>query len=120
MTNLHILYDLLSLFVLKYQVNYFKNFHLYLDEIDKFLDGKQTPKGESGRMINLKKDVRLLLQVHDELVYEIKDTIIKSVAPEIQSIMENIIDPKKISGVVCTANISVGDNWGEMKSVVGI
>ncbi|HEY0221137.1 MAG TPA: DNA polymerase, partial [Candidatus Paceibacterota bacterium] len=75
---------------------------LAMIEIDKFLIKK-----------DLKKDVRLLLQVHDELVYEVKEGIVKSVAPEIQNIMESIIDPKKTKGVICTAESSYGDNWAE-------
>ncbi len=65
----------------------------------------------------IKKDARLLLQVHDELVYEIKENLVESAAPEIKKIMENVIDPKKTSGVVCSANASAGDNWGEMEKI---
>ncbi len=79
---------------------------LAMIEIDRFLSHK-----------NLKKDVKLLLQVHDELVYEIKESIVDSVSPEIKSMMQDVIDPKKIHGVVCVADVSVGDNWGEMKKV---
>src|SRR3989344_1087485 len=79
---------------------------LAMIEIDKFLESK-----------NLKNDVNLLLQVHDELVYEVKESIVDSVVPEIKKIMENIIDPKKIEGIVCVANASVGDNWVEMETV---
>jgi DNA polymerase-1 len=76
-------------------------------EIDKFLTAK-----------NLKKDVRLLLQVHDELVYEVKDNIVKSIAPEIQKMMQGVIDPKKIHGIVCEADASYGDNWAETKEIL--
>ena len=62
-------------------------------------------------------DVRLLLQVHDELVYEIKSGLVESIAPEIQKIMENIIPPKKISGVKCVVNISAGDNWADLEKI---
>ncbi|MFZ2522039.1 MAG: DNA polymerase [Minisyncoccia bacterium] len=79
---------------------------LAMIEIDKFLIRK-----------NLKQDVRLLLQVHDELVYEIKENLIKSISTEIQKIMENIIDPKKVSGIVCKTNAYEGDNWGELKLI---
>lgn len=65
----------------------------------------------------LEKDVRLLLQVHDELVYEIKDNIVDSVAPEIKKIMQNVIDPKKTKGVSIVANASVGENWMETKEI---
>ncbi len=79
---------------------------LAMIKIDKFLKEK-----------NIKEDTRLLLQVHDELVYEIKENLIASVAPEIKKIMENIIPPKEIFGVVCLADASAGDNWGEMKKI---
>jgi len=61
---------------------------LAMIEIDKFLSGKQSLEASSGRMTNLKNDVRLLLQVHDELVYEIKENLVASFAPEIKKMME--------------------------------
>lgn len=79
---------------------------LAMIEIDKFLIKK-----------DLKKDARLLLQVHDELVYEVRENIVSSLSPEIKKIMENIIDPKKTSGVVCVAEASVGDNWTETNKI---
>jgi DNA polymerase-1 len=66
---------------------------------------------------NLKNDVRLLLQVHDELVYEVKSNIIETISPEIRKIMENVIDHKKTSGVICTADASEGINWGDLKKI---
>jgi DNA polymerase-1 len=90
---------------------------LAMIEIDKFLSGKQSLEASSGRMTNLKNDVRLLLQVHDELVYEIKENLVASFAPEIKKMMENVISPKETNGVVCVAESSVGDNWGEMKEI---
>lgn len=66
---------------------------------------------------NLESDVRLLLQVHDELVYEVKENIVKAVAPEIKKIMQNVIDPKKTHGVTLATNASVGDNWMETKEI---
>lgn len=75
-------------------------------QVDKFLKQK-----------GLEGDVRLLLQVHDELVYEIKENIVESVAPEIKKIMQNVIDPKKTKGVTLSANASFGDNWTETKEI---
>jgi DNA polymerase-1 len=66
---------------------------------------------------NLEGDVRLLLQVHDELVYEVKENIVKAVAPEIKKIMQNVIDPKKTHGVTLATNASVGDNWMETEEI---
>ncbi|MFZ2523486.1 MAG: DNA polymerase [Minisyncoccia bacterium] len=79
---------------------------LAMIEIDNFLIKK-----------DLKKDVRLLLQVHDELVYEIKENIIGSVSSEIRRIMEGTIDPKKTAGIVCKTNAYEGDNWGELQEI---
>jgi len=63
----------------------------------------------------LEKDVYPLLQVHDELVYEIKKGKEKEVAAEIEKIMESVIDPKDTKGVVLKAAAHTGDNWGELK-----
>jgi DNA polymerase I len=58
--------------------------------------------------------VYLLMQVHDELVYEIAESAVAAVAPRIREIMESVIDPKEVSGIICKTDISVGDNWEEM------
>jgi DNA polymerase-1 len=62
-------------------------------------------------------DAHLLLQVHDELVYEIKEDKVKDLAPKIKKIMESVIDPKEIQGVVLRSEMAVGDNWGEMEKL---
>ncbi|MBY0385480.1 hypothetical protein K2X05_10000, partial [bacterium] len=59
----------------------------------------------------------LLMQVHDELVYEVEEGLVEKIAPVIKNIMESVIDPKKTEGVVCVANASVGSNWAEMKTI---
>ncbi len=61
--------------------------------------------------------IHLLLQVHDELVYEVEKDVVEKITPAIKQLMENVIDPKKTSGVVCVANASVGDNWSHMSSL---
>lgn len=65
----------------------------------------------------LEEDARLLLQVHDELVYEIKADLVDTLIPKIKAIMEGVIDPKETRGVVCVADVSVGDDWGSMARV---
>jgi DNA polymerase-1 len=64
---------------------------------------------------NLLGKVNLLLQVHDELVYEMPEEMIKEISPQIKNIMENVVDTKQTKGVICQAEYKVGDNWGEMK-----
>ena len=80
---------------------------LAMIEVDQFLEKN-----------NMKKDVRLLLQVHDELVYEVEESLVESIAPKIKDIMQSVINPKEISGIVCVVESSVGDNWGEMEKLL--
>jgi DNA polymerase I len=66
---------------------------------------------------NFENDAYLILQVHDELVYEIKENKAEKIGGEIKKIMESIIDPKDIKGITLKANKSIGKNWGELKSL---
>ncbi len=66
---------------------------------------------------NLGKDVYLLLQIHDALMYEIRTDLLPKVLPEIQKIMENVILPEKIFGIVCKTKACVGEKWSEMKEI---
>ncbi len=52
----------------------------------------------------------LLLQVHDELVFEVKFDIIEEVVPRIKRIMENVVKLE----VPLVVNIKIGQNWGEL------
>ena len=56
---------------------------------------------------------RMLLQVHDELVFEIEDKEIKKAIPHIQFIMENTHMIYKEFQVPLVVDYSIGDNWGE-------
>lgn len=60
-------------------------------------------------------DAFLILQVHDELVYEIKEDKAEEIAKEIQKIMESIVDPKEIQGIKLIANYAIGKSWGDLK-----
>jgi len=57
------------------------------------------------------EDVKLLLQIHDELILEIKESKIDEISPKIKDIMENIYElsiPLKVS-------VSIGKSWKELK-----
>ncbi len=60
-------------------------------------------------------DVFPLVQVHDELVYEIREDKVDQVVPEIKKIMENVMSLADTEGIPLTANALVGNNWGELK-----
>ncbi len=61
----------------------------------------------------LEGDVRMLLQVHDELVFEIRNEKVQTVVPEIKRRMETVLTPEQSKGIVCVANAEVGTNWGD-------
>jgi DNA polymerase-1 len=61
--------------------------------------------------------VNLLLQVHDELVFEMPNELVEKVSPKIKEIMENVVSLEKTKNVVCKVEYKVGDNWGEMKNI---
>jgi DNA polymerase-1 len=66
----------------------------------------------------LEDDARLLLQIHDELIYEIKESQVKALAPKIKKIMEQVLTKEKTKGVPIIANASAGKHWGEMKEII--
>ncbi|HJO89560.1 MAG: DNA polymerase [Candidatus Pacebacteria bacterium] len=66
---------------------------------------------------NIIEDAHLLLQVHDELVYEIKNDKVEEISKEIKNIMESVIEPKDIYDIELKVDVSTGDNWGEMKKL---
>ncbi len=62
----------------------------------------------------MKRDVRLLLQVHDELVFEIKKDAVAAIAPKIKKIMESAAELK----VPLVVDAKSGPNWGEQIKIV--
>lgn len=59
------------------------------------------------------RDCRLLLQVHDELVFEIAENKVKEFVPQILKIMEGVYKLK----VLLVASAKVGDNWEKMQKI---
>ncbi|HEV7449356.1 MAG TPA: DNA polymerase [Candidatus Paceibacterota bacterium] len=58
-----------------------------------------------------------LLQVHDELVFEIEEEHIKELAPKIKKAMEGVVPAEKAKGVPIVVDGKFGPNWGEMKKI---
>lgn len=54
-------------------------------------------------------DCRLLLQIHDELLFEVKDSKVKDIALKIKRVMENVV---KLN-IPMTVDIKIGKSWGE-------
>ncbi len=62
-------------------------------------------------------DAHILLQVHDELVFELPAKDADTIIPKIKKIMESVLTSKETQGVPIKAEAKVGKNWGEMKAV---
>ena len=60
---------------------------------------------------HMEKDVITLIQIHDELILEVKSEIIKEVVSPFKDIMESAAK----LGVPLKADVRIGNKWGEMK-----
>ncbi len=60
-------------------------------------------------------DAHLLLQVHDELVFEIKNERVKELAQKIEDVMESALSLDQTKGVPILAEAKAGPSWAEMK-----
>jgi len=67
--------------------------------------------------LHLEADVRMLLQVHDELIFEIKTDKIKNIVPTLLEKMTSVLTVEQSSGVPIKAEIKIGQNWEGLKSV---
>jgi DNA polymerase-1 len=72
---------------------------------------------ESIEKHKLSDKVSLLLQVHDELVYEVKEGSEKEASKIIEEAMESVLKDKvkNPKAVPITVSVSLGNNWGELK-----
>ena len=80
---------------------------LAMVKVDDYLNSKK-----------LNDKVRMLLQVHDELVFEIEKNTDRKIYLDIKKIMESIIPPQKVFGVVFEVNIKKGGDWGNLKNYI--
>lgn len=63
----------------------------------------------------LENDVHLVLQVHDELVYEIRDALVARVSQKIKETMESVLTESETQGVPILATMKAGHDWGSMQ-----
>lgn len=57
--------------------------------------------------------VKMIIQVHDELIFEIKEEKVHEAAGRIQDIMRNVL-PLKVPVVV---DVEIGDSWGDLEKL---
>lgn len=66
----------------------------------------------------LGKEAKLILQIHDELVYEIKEDKVKEAIKIVENAMENVIPDEFLVGkkkVSLLVSSSFGKTWGDLK-----
>lgn len=63
--------------------------------------------------IKNKDDIKMILQIHDELIFEVDENKIDYYYPKIKNIMENIIKLK----VPLISEVYEGKNWGKMNKI---
>lgn len=66
----------------------------------------------------LSEDAHLILQVHDELVYEVRAKNLDQIIPLIKETMEGILPPEKTVGIPLSTTSSVGENWADLQKLV--
>lgn len=64
-----------------------------------------------------KEDAHLLLQVHDELVYEIRNDRVAELAEKIRTEMERALPEEYTEGVPVIAEAKAGSDWGSMEAL---
>jgi DNA polymerase-1 len=68
--------------------------------------------------MHAEEDAHLLLQVHDELVYEVRDARVNEIAASIREVMEEALPQDLANGVPIIAEAKVGRDWGTMEALV--
>ncbi len=63
--------------------------------------------------IENQNDIKLLLQVHDELIFEVQESKLELYYPRIKKIMENVFKLK----VPLVVEVQYGKNWGQLKNI---
>ena len=67
---------------------------------------------------NAVQDAHMLLQVHDELVFEIVESRVQELAKKIQEIMESVVPVDQTLGIPLLVQPKVGKDWGDMHLIV--
>jgi DNA polymerase-1 len=64
---------------------------------------------------NMKDKIKLVLQIHDEIIFEVGDDRVEFAQKNLPKIMEDILDKDVCKGVPILTDCEVGVSWGQMK-----
>lgn len=59
----------------------------------------------------------IVLQIHDELMFDVDEKVVDDFAPKARAIMEEVLPESETRGVPITTAGEVGKNWGEMEEI---
>lgn len=65
-------------------------------------------------VLEKRTDATMLLQVHDELVFEVKTSALDDVIPLLVGSLEGVLEAHDTTGVPLLADVQVGENWREL------
>jgi DNA polymerase-1 len=60
-----------------------------------------------------KLDARMILQVHDELVFEVREADAEAVAAVVKRVMETACEPTHTLTVPLVVDVAFGASWGD-------
>ena len=66
-----------------------------------------------GILAQKKLKARMLLQVHDELIFEVPESEVEETQKVVKSVMEKAPEPAITLSVPLTVECGSGDNWDE-------
>ncbi|MEA2112942.1 MAG: DNA polymerase [Patescibacteria group bacterium] len=66
----------------------------------------------------LEDNIKMLLQVHDELIFEIKKDVDAKDVSEIKKIMESVLPINKTKGIVFKVNVKKGSKWNNLVEII--
>ncbi len=66
---------------------------------------------------SLYDDVYLVLTVHDELIFEVRESKLALVAALVRDTMEHVMTSEETKGVPLVVEVESGPNWGEMTKI---
>ncbi len=59
----------------------------------------------------------IVLQIHDELIFEVKAEDVAGVAADVRGIMEGVLSPEELHGIPVLVSGEAGQNWGDMHNI---
>ena len=64
---------------------------------------------------NMKDKIKLVLQIHDEIIFEVDDEAVDFVKNNIPKLMEDVLSDEQRREVPILTDCEVGVSWGQMK-----